>query len=257
MPFIQNAGVAIHYEIEGDGPPLVLQHGATDSLQSWYERGYVDALKHGNRLILIDARGHGDSGKPHDPEAYATESMARDVLAVLDHLGIITTRYFGYSMGALVGFGLAKEAPKRAQAFILGGAPPIAGGSAYMTSEGDALLNAFRDGPRAVISMYGDCLTAQLESRLLANDMEALIAWRRGRMASPGLEEVLSNIRVPTLLFAGSADPVHAKVQACAAEIRGAAFVSLPGLGHIEAMCRSDRVLPHVLRFLAGLAREQ
>lgn len=250
MPFIDNAGIRIHYEIEGEGPPLLLHHGATDSLESWYERGYVSALKPGNRLILIDARGHGDSGKPHDPESYATELMVGDVLAVLDHLGVATTRYFGYSMGALTGFGMARFALGRVQAFILGGAPPIAGGSAYSGADGDVLVKAFQSGPETVLAMYGKCLTPPLESRLRANDMEALIAWRRKRMSSPGFQEVLSSITAPTLLFAGSADPIHAQVQASAADIRGATFVSLPDLGHIEAMCRSDLVLPHVLQFL-------
>jgi pimeloyl-ACP methyl ester carboxylesterase len=259
MPFIENAGVPIHYEIEGNGPPLVLQHGVTDSLQTWYERGYVDALKCANRLILIDARGHGKSGKPHDPAAYATELMVGDVTSVLDHVGVATARYFGYSMGALIGFGIARDTPERAQAFILGGASPqspIAGGSAYMGPGGDALLKAFHSGAKTVVSMYGECLTPELESRLLANDMEALIAWRRQRMASPGFEGILSSIRAPTLLYAGSSDPTHAQVQACAAHIRGATFVSLPDLGHIEAMCRSDLVLPHVLRFMADISND-
>ena len=256
MPIVDNAGVPIHYEIEGNGPALVLQHGATDSLETWYERGYVDALKSANSLILIDARGHGNSGKPHDPEAYATELMVRDVITVLDHLGIETTRYFGYSMGALIGFGIAQDAPERAQAFILGGAPPIAGGSAYAGPDGDALLKAFRSGPEAVLSMYGECLTPELKVRLLANDMEAMIAWRRRRMASPGFAGILSRMRAPTLLFAGSSDPIHAQVQECAAHIHGASFVSLPDLGHIEAMCRSDLVLPHVLLFLATIASD-
>jgi pimeloyl-ACP methyl ester carboxylesterase len=250
MPFIDNAGIRIHYEIEGEGPPLLLHHGATDSRESWYEYGYVSALKPGNRLILMDARGHGGSDKPHDPESYATELMVGDVLAVLDHLGLATTRYFGYSMGALTGFGMARFALGRVQAFILGGAPPIAGGSAYSGPDGDALLKAFRSGPESVLSMYGKCLTPQLESRLRANDMEALIAWRRKRMSSPGLEGCLSSITAPALLFAGTADPIHAQVQAAAADIRGATFVSVPSLGHIDTMCRSDLILPHVLRFL-------
>jgi pimeloyl-ACP methyl ester carboxylesterase len=182
--------------------------------------------------------------------------MVRDVTSVLDHIGVATTRYFGYSMGTLIGFGIARDAPERAQAFILGGAPPIAGGSAYMGPGGDALLEAFHSRAKTVVSMYGECLTPELEWRLLANDMEALIAWRRQRIASPGFEGILSSIRAPTLLYAGSSDPIHAQVQASAARICGATFVSLPDLGHIEAMCRSDLVLPHVLRFLADISND-
>jgi hypothetical protein len=45
MPFTDNKGVHIHYRVEGSGPPLVLQHGYGNALESWYELGYVDALK--------------------------------------------------------------------------------------------------------------------------------------------------------------------------------------------------------------------
>jgi pimeloyl-ACP methyl ester carboxylesterase len=73
MAFANNKGIRIHYEVEGDGPPLVIQHGYSDSIETWYELGYVDALKGTHRLILVDARGHGASDKPYDTAAYGKE----------------------------------------------------------------------------------------------------------------------------------------------------------------------------------------
>jgi pimeloyl-ACP methyl ester carboxylesterase len=64
MPYVIHQGVQIHYQVEGEGPPLVLQHGFTQSLKSWHMAGYVNALQSHYRLILIDARGHGASDKP-------------------------------------------------------------------------------------------------------------------------------------------------------------------------------------------------
>jgi pimeloyl-ACP methyl ester carboxylesterase len=64
VPYARNAGS--HYEVTGAGPPLVLQHGFMCSLDEWDELGYVAALSAQYRLILIDARGHGSSDKPHD-----------------------------------------------------------------------------------------------------------------------------------------------------------------------------------------------
>ena len=61
MPYATNQGVRIHYQVEGDGPPLVLQHGFFWSVEGWYRVGYVDTLRTSYRLILIDARGHGAS----------------------------------------------------------------------------------------------------------------------------------------------------------------------------------------------------
>jgi len=113
MPYATNQNVRIHYQVEGEGLPLVLQHGFSNSLDTWYERGYVDLLKHDYRLILIDARGHGASDKPHDPEAYALQLRAGDIVAVLDQLHIAHAHFFGYSMGGWIGFGLAQYAPER------------------------------------------------------------------------------------------------------------------------------------------------
>jgi pimeloyl-ACP methyl ester carboxylesterase len=67
MPYATNDGVCIHYQEEGSGPPLVLLHGFTLSLEHWRDSGYVTALRDDSRLILMDPRGHGASDKPHDP----------------------------------------------------------------------------------------------------------------------------------------------------------------------------------------------
>jgi len=86
-----------------------LQHGFSESFEDWYEYGYVDALKNNFRLILVDARGHGGSDKPHDPAAYALEYRVSDVVVVLDALRIEKAHYWGYSMGGWIGFGMANS----------------------------------------------------------------------------------------------------------------------------------------------------
>ena len=106
MPRVDNNGISIHYRVEGNGPPLVLGHGFTDSSDVWYERDYVAALKAKYRLVLIDTRGHGQSDKPHDPPSYAMEKCASDVVAILDDLGMKTAAYWGYSMGGRIGYAL-------------------------------------------------------------------------------------------------------------------------------------------------------
>jgi pimeloyl-ACP methyl ester carboxylesterase len=103
MPRVDNKGISIHYRVEGNGSPLVLVHGITDSSDVFYERGYVAALKAKYRLVLIDARGHGQSDKPHDPQSYSPEGVASDIVAVLDDLGMKTVTYWGYSMGGGLG----------------------------------------------------------------------------------------------------------------------------------------------------------
>ena len=75
MPFAQNNDVEVYYETTGDGYPIILQHGLFGSHASWYgkakEINYAEALQDKYQVILLDARGHGKSGKPHAPEKYA------------------------------------------------------------------------------------------------------------------------------------------------------------------------------------------
>ena len=84
MPFTDNNGIKIFYELEGEGYPLVLHLGLGDIHEGWRRRGYVEVLEDKYSLILMDARGHGRSGKPHAPESYGMEYMVSDVTAVLD-----------------------------------------------------------------------------------------------------------------------------------------------------------------------------
>ena len=251
MPYAVNEGVRIHYRIEGDGQPLVLQHGITDSLETWYDLGYVEALKPQYRLILIDARGHGASDKPHEPDAYDWQRNVEDIAAVVDDLDIPRTHYFGYSMGGRIGFAIARYAPERVHSLIIGG------GSPYPQSQvgPDRMLEAFKQGAEAIPSLWGVPVPPTVRARLVENDVEALIAKRTNVLQGPGFAEILPTMIMPCLLFAGEDDPFYAEIKECMRSMPNVTFFSLPGLGHADAFFRSDLVLPHVTQFLATVNR--
>ena len=69
MPYDVNNDVRIYYETEGNGPHLLFTHSLTSSHQMWREYGYVDQLKDDFTTIIYDLRGHGQSAKPHEPQA--------------------------------------------------------------------------------------------------------------------------------------------------------------------------------------------
>jgi pimeloyl-ACP methyl ester carboxylesterase len=247
MPYAENRGVRIYYEVEGEGSPLVLVHGFTDSLQGWREYGYVEELKKEHRLVLIDARGHGGSDKPHDPEAYGLKHRSADVVAVLDDLGIDRAHYFGYSLGGWVGFGLAKYAPERIRSLIIGGAQP------YGQSMGlyrQALAGGIEGWVEVVEKMLGSPVTPEAKEWLLGNDVRALLASVADDR--PDISEILSTMTtMPSLLYTGEADPLRPLVERCASELPNGRFFSLPGVNHIQGAVRSDLVLPQVVEFLA------
>jgi pimeloyl-ACP methyl ester carboxylesterase len=242
MPFASNGSVRIRYEIEGVGPPLVLQHGFTDSLTSWYDLGYVDPLKRDYMLILIDARGHGESDKPHNTTAYAMEHRVADIVSVMNELRVSRAHYFGYSMGGWIGFGMAKYAPDRLTSLIVGGAD-----AAPRTREPHPLLEPEAMSKGAAAIQWDAPLPPALRERLLKNDMEAL---RASRVDDPGYEDILPTIAVPCLLLLGEADGSYKSAKTAAALIPGARFVSLPDLNHTATLLRSDLMVPHITQFL-------
>lgn len=252
MPYADHHGIRIHYETEGQGPPLVLHHWSLATLESWYDYGYVSALKDDYRLVLLDARGHGASDKPHRPEAYDLQKRVEDVVAVLDDLDVDQAHFFGYSMGGWIGFGAARYAPERFRSLIIGGQHPYA-----QSMEGLRQLVRYgvEHGPQAFVAMWEEsfgALLARERARMLTYDYEALLAVAQDRES---LEAVLPTMRIPCLLVVGEADEVYPLAGQCAREMPDAEFVSLPGLDHGEGIAQHEKVLPHVRRFLAAVDR--
>jgi len=246
MPYADNDGIRIHYEIEGQGPPLILQHGFSDSLESWYEFGYVDALRRDHQLILIDARGHGASDKPHHTAAYTKQLQASDVVAVMDKQTIPRADYMGYSMGGRIGFAMAEYAPERVCSLLIGGAAGIG-----LSRIGHPFLKALRaHGSEGIPEIWGVPLTPSHRERLRANDSKALDACLADNL---GYADVLPTMTMACLVYAGTADPIYPLAEATVAEMPNVTFITLPGLAHAEGMLRSDLVLPHVFEFLSSV----
>ena len=129
--FVSFDGVEIAYEDRsssvGSGPsaektPVVLHHGfAADTNANWRRPKVFDALvATGRRVVSIDARGHGQSDKPHDPAAYDSPAMVSDLAALFDHLELDQVDLIGYSMGAFVALETATR-DSRLRSLVLGG----------------------------------------------------------------------------------------------------------------------------------------
>lgn len=101
-------------------------------------------------------------------------------------------------------------------------------------------ITSLRGGMDEYVRLWGEELSPQHRKLLLANDATALIACTQRRLITKGFSDVLRTIAVPTLLYAGSADPIHDAARQTASEIAGAEFVSLPGWGHVRWF-RGDR----------------
>jgi len=117
MPVIQSDGCTINVVIDGDQrAPVLLMSASLGTDHSMWAPQVEPFAKH-FRLVRYDRRGHGKSSVPKPP--YSMEKMGRDVLAVMDGLGITRASWCGLSMGGMVGQWLGANAPDRFDRIVL------------------------------------------------------------------------------------------------------------------------------------------
>ena len=108
-------GLQMYYEVHGEGEPLVLIHGAYAPLSMWGP--ILEGLSQHHRVIAMDMQGHGRTGDIDRPIRY--ESLADDLAALMDHLGLDSADIVGYSMGAGVGLQFALRHPEKVRRQVL------------------------------------------------------------------------------------------------------------------------------------------
>ena len=127
MPEFTAKGVTIAYDdLAPQGPAertIVLVHGfASNRHEGWRRTGWYQAFERRRvRCIALDQRGHGQSSKFYEPEAYLRSNLADDLIGLLDHLDLRRVDLFGYSMGTRTSLAAAIKAPERISNLILGG----------------------------------------------------------------------------------------------------------------------------------------
>lgn len=259
MPVATNPrdGVELRWDAVGKGTPLLLVHGSALSKAIWRGFGYTRAFQHSHRVITMDLRGHGRSGKPHHAASYTMDTLAADVLAVLDAAQAPVVHYGGYSVGARLGFALAAAAPERIRSFTsLGGSYRIEPGSlaalffpGYDQALASGGMPAFVAGWEARL---GQALDGNTRAAFLANDAAALRAYMAQTQNDPAVsEDALARMDVPALLMAGSRDlRCWEDSRRAAAIMPRARFVALPGRSHGSTLVPPEPVLARWLPFL-------
>ena len=228
-----NKGVGLAYidvpANEGAGPAVLLIHGfASTHAVNWIGPQWVRSLTHaGYRVIAMDNRGHGQSDKPYDPEAYSTYVMADDSRALLDHLGIEKAGVIGYSMGARISAFLTRANPDRVSALAMGGL-------GYRLVDGIGLPTTIADALEApslaeVSDPMGRMFRAFAEQN--RSDLRALAACIRGSRQTMPLEQVRS-IETPTIICVGTTDPIAGGAQKLADVMPNAVAFDIVGRDH-------------------------
>jgi pimeloyl-ACP methyl ester carboxylesterase len=113
--FFDSAGTSIYYTVEGreQADPVILIHGlAAQSDINWRRPGINAMLDPVFKVVALDLRGHGLSGRPHDPSAYGVNTV-EDITRLMDHLGIAKAHLAGYSLGGFIALKFAVLHPER------------------------------------------------------------------------------------------------------------------------------------------------
>jgi pimeloyl-ACP methyl ester carboxylesterase len=234
MPSLNVNGVAINYVVEGTGAPVLLIHGFASSLHgNWRVPGVIDAIvAAGRQVIAIDCRGHGRSGKPHDPNAYAGTAMADDAIAVLDHLGIKKADLAGYSMGGFLAASLLVNHPNRWRSVIISGMGDVLLKGNLPSAQFDSIAAAMEAPDAASIEDARGRAFRQF-AQASGNDLGALAAMHKTKRA--GFDPAkLAAVAIPVMVLIGTDDNPQS-ARNLAAAIPGAKFAEVPG-DHLGAV---------------------
>lgn len=255
----------LHYEVAGDGPPVVLVHEGIADSRMWDPQW--ESLPQAHRTVRYDLRGFGRS--EIGPGSF---SHARDLIALLERLELGPAALVGASLGGVVALEVAISRPDLVSALVLVGSglrgqewseETQAGWAEEETAleRGDldeaveVNLRMWVDGPRrspehvdaGMRERVGKMQRRAFELQLPLGDTvteEALV---------PELADRLGDINVPTLVLAGEVDrpEILANAERLAASIQGARRATIPGAAHVPNLEQPDEFDRLVLDFLS------
>jgi pimeloyl-ACP methyl ester carboxylesterase len=252
MPKIDRNGVKIHYEVHGDGPPLLLTHGYSSTSAMW--QGQIEALSKHHRLVLWDMRGHGQSDYPEDPNAYSVGLTVGDMAAILDQVGAARAIVGGLSLGGYMSLAFYRAHPERVSALlIIDAGPGFKKDDARETWNKRALDTAERferEGLGVLKSGSRERSTvSHRDATGLARAARGMLTQRDARVI-----ELLPDIKVPSLIVVGADDtPFLAASDYMAAKIPGAKKLVIPAAGHAVNIDQPQGFIDAILPFLDSL----
>jgi pimeloyl-ACP methyl ester carboxylesterase len=237
------------------GIPVVLQHGfSADARTNWVGPGVVTALLNAGRwVVALDARGHGQSDKPHDSRAYGHTRMGKDVQALISNLaeayGISQFDYAGYSMGGFIGVQVMSLEDRLRRA-VISAVGVAAAGAGTETPNGLTKSPVNRDAIADAMERYAadpqiniresftdpDAIAFLRYARFTGGDLLALAAQMKAPMERPsGFESSSAQV----LVLAGVDDHLATTAENLAERLPNARCVRVPG-DHLTAVAQPE-----------------
>jgi pimeloyl-ACP methyl ester carboxylesterase len=260
MRRVRAGDVELHCEVAGDGAPLLFIHGLGSCGDDW--RPQLDYFSSRYRTIACDLRGHGQSSKPRT--TYSIEGFANDVASLLRELAAGPAHVVGISLGGMVAFQLAVDAPELVRSLTIVNSGPGVPAATFKQRMPlyIRLVYARVLGLRAMAKAIAKRLFPKPEqvdlqrafvARLAANDKRCYLASLRAIFAGWSVADRLAEIRCPVLVLASDNDytPVALK-QAYAASLANARVVVVPDARHALPMEKPREFNRALANFLAS-----
>jgi pimeloyl-ACP methyl ester carboxylesterase len=249
--------IDIHYQVEGEGPDLLLLHGLGSRARDWSRQ--VDFFSQRFRVIACDLRGHGLSDKPPGP--YSMGLFADDVALLLRELAVTSADVVGISMGGMIALQMAVDHPALVNRLVIVNsvAEVI---PRTLTEKMMVWQRLFLGRVLSMASMarfiskrlFPDDdqqeLRFEFEQGFRQNDKRAYICATRAILGW-SVKQYLGSIRQPTLFLTGDRDysPVQLK-QRCVAAMPDAQLSVVKGSGHATPIDREHEFNQLLLQFL-------
>jgi len=240
-------GTRIAYDVSGQGPALILLHGAGKDRGDWHKLGYVERLKHDFTVIAVDLRGSGQSDFLADIDDYTIEKICADINAVADACNAFQYLIWGFSFGGNIARYLGAWS-ERVKAIAVIGVPF----GPAVNEEFDRFIDEFvkKWGAEAEAYRTGVLSEAKRKSAIKGRIpvwVACFQAMRNWPSIDPGA------VRCPTLLLAGTANKgtmKWIKSNRQALESANIQVAIVEGLDHPQEFSQVEQVYPIVASYL-------
>jgi len=278
MPTVRANGIDIWYDLLGQGPPLVLNHGWRGPTDDW-PPGVLEGLAQHLRLLVHDVRGHGRTTAPDDPEAYSMPVYAQDLRALMDALEIERAHICGSSQGGMIAAQFAVDYPERTRSLLICDSSAGNGVDEGPAGEWERALQGHLEAMEAIACERG---LAELAERIIEANRErdphyfdypepveqreqkdrdrhtsmslaAFIGTNRAMRFRPDLTARIRELQAPALVLVGEWDDFLLCARRDHRLIQGSRFVLMRGSGHGTPGWRPDAFVRAVSEFVADV----